>query len=104
MAMSRAVHILSKQEEMQNYLCEAEKKIIVLRKLLCRLRKNQFGKLSDLVRHRIPQNHIRDMLQVYQQVDSMLLELQNLVDQCANFSMYLQNQLTLEIDHTVVKD
>ena len=34
----------------------------------------------------------------------MLLELQNLVDQCANFSMYLQNQLTLEIDHTVVKD
>ena len=83
---------------MENAVAQAEKELIVLRKLLCKLKKSQYGKLSDLVKHRIAQTNIKNMLHIYQQADNIILELKNLIDQTANFSTYLQNQLMLETD------
>ena len=98
MAQTRVVSILAKQEKMETILWQAEKQIIVLRKIISKMRKSQVGPIKDLADYKLSQKSINAMLLTCQQADNLILELQNMINQTASYSIYLQSQLMLEAD------
>ena len=95
MAQTRLISIVAKHEKMDTSVKEMINCLTSLSKVITLMRLRQFGRRMDLAQNHIPADNILALLQSCHHIDTLILNLQNLLSQCSAYSTFIQRQLEL---------